>query len=381
MALRKQWYVMGAGAVVLAMAATTAGCRADGNAGTGGSGGEGGEGPGSPASSGTGGMGSTGTPAGGGGPGGGGTGGGTGGGGGAGGSMSDCEGPPVTVEQVANPNAAGAIGEGLPVRLEGVVATSQKFLVSQSNSGTCLWGVFVSAPNLSEAKEYSGVMVVSKGIPAAIPPGGNKAYCPKLSNRKPDEPLPGDAIPDDVKPGDVLNVTGVVDAYIPGTCGSKPTDSKTPQRQVSFTCKVEKTGTAAVPKAHVFTGADIAKLANQADATFHTQWAGVRVGVTDVKPAPQPDPAGGANPVVVGSFGIIKMQDSGLEVGDKIYYRGYEQNGCYKGPVYTDLNMTFSSIEGIHYLNFCTWGVQPNDKCADLAPASQDCATDMLMCQ
>jgi hypothetical protein len=367
---------MGVGAMVLATAATATGCRAAGTTGgSGGSGGEGGTGQGNPASSGASGMNSSVGP-GGSGPGGGGPGGGD----GTGGSASDCEGPVKTVEQVANPNAVGAVGEGLPVRLQGVVATSQKFLVSQSNSGTCLWGVFVSAP-ITEAKEYSGVMVVSKGIPAAIPPGGNKAYCPKLSNHKPGDPLPGDAIPDDVKPGDVLDVTGVVDAYIPGTCGSKPTDSKTPQRQVSFTCKVDKAGTAPLPKAHVFTDADIANLADQANPTFHTQWAGVRVGVTNVKPAPQPDPAGGANPVVVGKFGIIKMQDSGLEVGNKMYYRGYEQNGCYKGPMYTDLDMTFSSIEGVHYLNFCTWGIQPNDKCADLAPASEDCATDMLMCQ
>jgi hypothetical protein len=284
--------------------------------------------------------------------------------------------------QVTNPNAPGALGVKLPARLEGVVATSQKFLVSQSNSGTCLWGVFVSAPGLAEAQPYSGIMLVSKGIPAAIPPGGNKAFCPKLSNYKPGDPAPGDAIPDDVKPGDVLNVTGVVDEYIPASCGNLPTDSKQPQRQLAFTCKVDKTGTAAVPAPHVFSDpGDIAKLADQADAAFHMQWAGTRVAVKNVKPEPQPDPAGGANPVVVGKFGVIKLQGSGLEIGDKIYYRGYEQNGCYKAPVYSDLNMTFNEIEGLHYLNFCTWGVQPNNKCADFDPASQDCATENLMCQ
>ena len=76
---------------------------------------------------------------------------------------------------------------------------SQKFLVSKSSSGTCLYGVFVSAPTITETAPYSGIMVVAKGSPAVIPQGQTKAFCGKISNRFADDPVPGDVIPDDIK--------------------------------------------------------------------------------------------------------------------------------------------------------------------------------------
>lgn len=382
MALRKWWFVTGAGAACVALLGFGAvgGCRAESTATTSGgagagNGGEGGESSGAGNNTGSSSTTSTGTGMGGtGGTGGMGTGSSSSSGSGAGG----CDGQVVTLDQVNNPNAPNAVGKGTPVKLQGVVATSTKFLVSQSNSGTCLWGVFVSSPGLSETKPYSGAMVVSKGIPAEIPAGGSKAYCPKLSNYKMGDKLPGDAIPDDVKPGDVLDITGVADEYLPSTCGQLPTDTKIPQKQISFVCAATKTGTAPVPAPHVFTDpADIAKLADPTATDFHQQWGNVKVGAANVKPTLVMNPNVDSGLVVVGQYGDVQLEN-GPAVGDKIYYRGYETNGCYKGPAFTDTMVSWTQVVGLHYLNFCTWGLQAHNKCTDFVAPSEDCGS--LMC-
>ncbi|MDI1475518.1 hypothetical protein [Polyangium sp. y55x31] len=367
MSLRKQWSFLGTSAAcALGLCVVlSAACRAEENnnpsGGDGGSGATGASGPGSGGTGGTGGAG------------------GAGGSGGAGGAT--CDGKEVTIEQITNSKASGAVGKGTPVKVKGAVAMSHKFLVSQSNAGNCLWGVFVSAPGLAETKEYSGVIALSYGVPAAIPPGGNKAYCPKLSNYYEGDPLPGDAIPDDVKPGDVLDITGVADSFLLAACANEMNGSKVPQTQIAFTCAVERTGTAPLPAPHAFTdAAEVAKLGSATDADFHNKWGGVKVRVSNAKPVPQPNPAPmGMGEVVVGDFGVIKLQDSNVEVGDKIYYRGYEQNDCYAAPVFSDVNMTFNSIDGFSYLSYCTWGLQPDGKCTDFDPKSEDCGS--LTCQ
>lgn len=373
MSLRKQWFVLGASAAcVLGLAASSAGCRGDETTTTSGSGGSGNASATSSSSTGSGMAGA------GGGTGGSGVGGGTGGTGG----NAACAGQEVTVEQVTNVAAPGAVGKGTPVSLKGVVATSRKFQVAPPGmSGSCLFGVFVSAPGLAEAKPYSGIMVVNYGNPAAVPQGGNTAYCGKISSRAAGELEPGDLIPDDVKPGDVLDIIGVASEYIVSSCGQKPTDSTTPQKQIAFVCGLERTGTAPVPAAHVFPEAEATKIADQKDADFHKQWGGALIRVENVTPTPVADPNGGMGQVVVGKYGEILLSGSNIVVGDKLYYRGYESNKCFDGPVFPDLAVTWNHVQGLHYQNFCTWGMQPNDKCTDFDPGSADCVTDMLMCQ
>jgi len=392
MSLRGTSYLVHAGAVcALGLVALAMGCRAEGSttsasSGEGGSIGEGGSGASTTTSStNVGGGSSTTTGTGGSGQGGqGGSGTGTGGmgTGGMGGGGPSCAGKEVSVEQIVNKAAPGAVGKGTPVTVKGVVATSKKFLVSQSStSGSCLYGVFVSAP-VPESAPYQGVLVVAYGNDAVIPPGGTKAYCGKISGRFPDDPLPGDTIPDDTVPGDILDITGTASEYIPSTCGTMPTDSKTPQKQLAFACAVTKTGTQAPIKPHVFTDpVEIAKFADQANADFHTQWGGSPVSLASVKPVLVADPNGGMGMVVVGKYGEIKLEGSNLLVGDKIYYRGYEKDKCFLGPVFTDTTVTWNHLDGLHYLNFCTWGLQSNNKCADFDPSSQDCVTDNLMCK
>ncbi len=95
-----------------------------------------------------------------GGTGGGGTGGGgTGGAGGAGGVDDAIE---ATLDRINNTSHPNAISENTRVRARGLVATSKKFLVSQSSSGSCLWGFFATTAG-DATKEYGSIQVVAYG--------------------------------------------------------------------------------------------------------------------------------------------------------------------------------------------------------------------------
>ncbi len=360
------------------VAAGGAGCRAEENTSSSTDGGEGGEGPTSTsttAGTATGGAGGAGT------GGEGGSAGGAGGSGGSGGSggASACSGKEATLYQVnQDPSAVGGvIGNKTAVHLKGVVAMSQKFLVTKSGAGRCLWGVFVSAPDVgATTKEYSGVMVVSRGTDAVLNPQDQKTYCPKLGVAG---ETPGDAIPDDVKPGDVLNVVGLTDYFLLNNCAMEVNGSKVAQRQVSNACLVEKTGdTVTPPEPHVFTdAADIAELASPTNKEFHDKWGNVKVRVEgQLAAVPQ---MVNNKPSVITSFGEVVLQGSNLTIGDKLYYRGYlkASNPCYDGPKFTPPmsgSYMFEALEGFAYLNYCTWGLQASNKCTDYMPASEDCA-------
>lgn len=365
MFIEKQWCVLSAAAtLVVGLSTAMSGCRdvpPDNGSGGNGAGGEGVTSSSSSSSS----SGNAG-----------GAGGAGGGGGGAGGAGPSCDGSVVTIEQITNPKAAGSVGKGSPVQVKGAVAMSQKFLVSKgSQSGTCLFGFFISAPGLTETAPYSGIMVVSKGSDAIVDPMTNKSYCGKISNRFGNDAPPGDSIPDDIKPGDVVDVIGVADQFLLNACANEMNGSKVGQKQIAFACKVERTGTTTPPAPHVFnTVEDYAKLASPTDTAFHDQWGGVKVRVENVTPVPQPDPGGAPGMVVVGDFGTIKLNEGGLPVPDKLYYRGYDKQTCYSGPMFSDLMVKWTAIDGISYLNYCTWGIEPNNKCADFNPASEDCS-------
>lgn len=261
----------------------------------------------------------------------------------------------------------GDIGPGIDVKVSGVVAMSQKFLVSKSSTGSCLWGVFLSAPDLTTTEAYSGILALSYGFQAEIPEGGDKAYCPRLGI----DPA-GDKLPDDVQPGDVLTLIGETDNFLLSNCAGEENGSEVPQRQLSKVCSAEKTGTAAVPAAAVISGDEVEDLSSAVKADFHDKWGGVKVAIEDVSAAPVDGES------VLGDFGIITL-DEGLEVGDKLYYRGYfADDVCKEGPVFTtsEESFTWNTIEGFSYLNYCTWGLQPNDKCSDFDPQSADCEAE-----
>lgn len=272
------------------------------------------------------------------------------------GGQVNCAGPEQTISDITT----GTVGPGIKVQLTGVIAMSQKFLVSKSSSsGSCLWGVFVSAPGLAETAANSGILILSYGTNAVTNDAG-QAFCPKLGQ----EPA-GDKIPDDVAPGDELTVVGETDYFLLSQCASEPNGSTVAQRQLSKVCSVERTATGkAVPLPHKLTAADIAKLGDPNDTAFHDQWGGVKVQIDNITPVLQ----GGE---VVGMYGIIQTNE-GVEIHDKLYYRPYSNNKCHDGPVF-DPSVTWNSVTGFSYLDFCTWAIEPNDKCADFDPSSSDC--------
>jgi hypothetical protein len=288
--------------------------------------------------------------------------------GGQGGAPATCDGEAHTVQDVAT----GAVGPGVHVKLTGVVAMSPKFLVSQSSkSGSCLWGVYVSAPGLTETAASSGTLVVDYGTPATIPDGGTKAYCPAIGFG--DDA--GDKIPNDVKPGDVLDVVGTTDYYVPKACASTPGGSSVAQRQVKNACSITRTGTATPPKPHVFTGADIKSLGSATDTASHDKWGGVKVRLENVTAQEVgagdagADAGGGGG--IIGQYGLITLEE-GCSIGDKIYYQGYnKKNVCHGQPTFS--GAAFAAIEGFSYLNYCTWDVEVSDKCGGFDPSPDDC--------
>jgi hypothetical protein len=285
---------------------------------------------------------------------------------------------PVTITDVTTKK----VGAGTDVTLKGVVAMSQKFLVSKGSSGSCLWGVFVSEPGLTETKASSGILVLSYGINASITGDGGTAFCPRLGI---DMNL-GDGIPDGTKPGDVLDVVGETAYFLLPQCATTAGGSAVSQYQIAKVppTGITKTGTAPVPAAHKMAPADFAKLSSSTDKAFHDLWGNVKVELDNVVSEPQDDGTGMMG--ITDKFGHILVHDVAnaaptaadkVQVGDKIYYRGYakSKNFCYAGPSYAVPTTTFTAMEGFNYLDFCTWNIQPNDKCADLAPPSAS-ATD-----
>lgn len=366
--------LLSAGLFVLA-----AGCQPGGSSSsssTAGSAGDGGTGGGSGGSGATGGGGSGAT-------GGGGAGGGSGGtmsggaGGGSGGGIPDpCVDGSIeaTVYDVTNPDSPNAIGSDIKVKLDGVIAMSHKHLISHSkNTGSCLWGIFVSAPKtadgnqLTETEAYSGVIVLSYGDPepnADLP-------CPTGT----------DAIANDAKPGDVLDVVGTTSKFILNSCGNVPTDSNIPQTQVFQTCKAAKVGTAAVPAPHVLTPDEITALSKQktsdgagVEAT-HQKWGGVKLRAENVPADPWVGQMGNPDSIV-GPFGKVKLAPGPLEVPDGLYYVKGSAAVCDTAPTFDDqymLPFTWDYVQGFHYLAFCTWSLANEDKCADFGPQSPDC--------
>ncbi|MFO0755535.1 MAG: hypothetical protein U0359_03540 [Byssovorax sp.] len=278
------------------------------------------------------------------------------------------------------------VGPGLKVKLTGVVAMTQKFLVSKgSQSGSCLWGVFVSAPNIAETAENTGILVLSYGDNATIPDGGSQSFCPRLGI----DPI-GDQIPDDTKPGDVLDVTGETSYFLLPNCASQPDGSTVAEYQIAKSSAVTKTGTATPPKAHVLTPAEMVMAADPNNQAFHDKWGGVKVAIENVVSEAQDDGMGGMG--ITDKFGHILVHDKAnanpaptdkLQLGDKLYYRGYlkKNNACYDGPKFANAVTEFAHMEGISYMDFCTWNLQPNDKCADLTPSSEDCTSDVMCVQ
>ena len=137
---------------------------------------------------------------------------------------------------------------------------------------------------------------------------------------------------------------------------------------------MEKTGaTVSPPAPHLIDAADYSALGSNTDEAFHAKWGGALLEVKNVTPKTLTvDCTSPATECLVNRFGQMFFEE-GFGTGDKLYYRGYSNNFCHDGPMF-DAGVTFNSVVGNHYLDFCTWNLQPSDKCADYDPSSNDCA-------
>lgn len=273
----------------------------------------------------------------------------------------------------------GVTPPGVKVKLTGVVAMSRKHLVSKGTSGSCLWGVYVSEPNLAETQASSGLHVLSYGINASIKGDGGTAFCPVLG-----QDAIGDSIPDNTKPGDVLDVLGESADFILAQCLPVQTFG---EPQVSKVNSVVKTGTAPVPTAHVMSAADLAKLVPSGDPLFQSQWACVKIRIQDVVSEPRDD---GGTMAVVDKFGNMLVHDTSipapalgekLEVSTRLFWFFAPPPAFCSGvPLYANPTTTFSGVEGIGtygYPNQCQWILQAENRCLDFNPPSDDCTNPM----
>lgn len=280
-----------------------------------------------------------------------------------------CNGDEHTVQDISD----GTIGPGIKITVKGAVAMSEKFLVAGTgkNPTSCLWGVFISAPGLTETGPNTGVIALSYGNEPSIPAGSTDgiAYCPKQ------EPgLPGDKFPDDTKPGDVLDLVGVTAVFPKDftNCDTAKGDpaQTVPMRQLTQVCSVTKTGTATPPAPHKLTADEISKLASTTDTAFHDQWGGVQVQLDNAVVEPQM----GAS---VGTDFKLHVQ-SGIEISNKPTFRAYKQDTCHGGFHYPAPPLTLTKVVGFHYLNFCDWEIAVGDKCGGMVPPSNECVMDNI---
>jgi hypothetical protein len=268
------------------------------------------------------------------------------------------------------------------LRLKGVVATSRKFLVSPSQSG-CLWGVFVTAPGASVV-EYGSIQLVSKGAPPETTADG-KTVC------KTDQESSG-MIPNEIQPGDTLDVSGFLDEFLLKQCGQPSTQNPAVnnprpdagQRQIKDISCLTKIGSGAVPApapiSDVATLNAIAQGKNTDDLLY--KWSGALVQITVPLTSKQVPETGAKyfNCSAVSGFGDINFEETELTVGNGVYYNDLSCAGPRDNNKRYDFQQptTFTSITGIVALDFCTWQVSTRSRCDDILPKSPTCdlATD-----
>ena len=142
-----------------------------------------------------------------------------------------------TIQEITN----GTIGPDIKVTIKGAVAMSHKWLVSGPGSaGSCLYGVFVSAPGLTTTAPNTGILVVSYGNEPVTNDEGD-TFCAKVDGTEES----GGNIPDDVKPGDVLDIPNAeTTSFAPSTvapCPTAPPSSSSSCRRTSAPARWSRT--------------------------------------------------------------------------------------------------------------------------------------------
>jgi len=257
-----------------------------------------------------------------------------------------CGAQPVTLAEIHS----GSVRSGVSVSVGSLVASSRKFLVSEAKSGSCLWGAFAAAEQASGAG--SGLFLVSFGAPHA-----DGEACTTGA----------DGLPDDLAPGDGLQVEGKVEDYVPAACGGT---APAQQLLIDVACPAQRKrgGTAPAPAKLDFALAT--RLATGKDAQLLRNWSGALVRLEAASAVQDTDDGDAVFP-----FGVVRLAETSLEVHSRLYYFDLTEGGpraSVKAPHY-GYPTTFRSITGIVFLDYCSWVLAPRDRCGDLAPPSEGC--------
>jgi hypothetical protein len=252
----------------------------------------------------------------------------------------DCDGQSVVLDEIR----AGIVLPSEPVVLV-ATATSQKFLVSETEAGNCLWGAFVGDDPTDD--EPRGVLVVSYGNEA---PGAERCE-------------PGtDAIPDAVAPGDSLRIAGRASSFVPSSCDgivAAPqmiADARCPIERIERTAEIE-------PFTLPFDVAD--SLARGADPELVRRFAGGLVRVENVSALPNETGDGAVRP-----YGVVALAETELEIHADIEYGDLSAGGPRDPAKSLDVPYPaeFRSITGLVYLDYCTYALAPRRRCGDFDP-------------
>ena len=256
-----------------------------------------------------------------------------------------CDAQPVTFDELR----AGSVRDDVKVRLD-AVATSQKFLVSHTKSGGCLFGAFVGAEPAPDGPR--GLLVISYGLDASE-----------------DEPCATahDAIPDDLTPGDVVTSVGYVSAYAPSTCGGV---TPSLQLMVDVGCSLSRAGRRVLPAPYDLTYDEATDLARGTDASLVRRLAGGVVRVQGLHTLRADDGEGS-----VSVYGVVRFAETALELHNKLEYGDLTLGG--PGDPAKALAIpypaAFDAVTGLVTLDYCTWALTPRSACTELEPPTAGC--------
>jgi hypothetical protein len=259
---------------------------------------------------------------------------------------SACAGQLVTLEEAK----AGRVKPGVSISIAGLVASSQKFLLSEAKSGSCLWGAFAADERRTGAG--SGLLLVSFG-PA------HEGSEPCAAGH--------DGLPDDLAPGDRLTAPGVLDDFAPSGC-----DGVAPSQQLRIdpACPLQRHGSAEPPVAAPIDVALADRLAAGVDAALLREWSGALVSLDGASALEDSDDGDAVFP-----FGVIRLRETALEVHSRLYYfdlTGGGPKATGKAPGF-GYPTQFERLTGLVFLDYCSWVLAPRDRCSDLSPASRGC--------
>jgi hypothetical protein len=216
-----------------------------------------------------------------------------------------------------------------------------------------LWGAF--AAGASETGAGSGLLLVSFGAEHA-----EGEACAAGS----------DALPDDLRPGDALEVEGTLDEYVAAACeGVAPAQ----QLRVDLACPARRRASGVAPAPAVVDLALATRLAAGREPQLLRDWGGALIALDDVSALQDADDGDAVLP-----FGVVRLAETPLEVHSRLYYFDLSEGGPRSAAKALRLGYPwrFERVTGLLFLDYCSWVLAPRDRCADLSPASVDCARE-----